>query len=344
MATPLVSVVVLNWNGLEDTRECLDSLLCQDHPSIEIHVVDNGSADGEGARLKQEFGGRIHLHASPVNLGFTGGNNLAMRLILEASEASYIALLNNDTHADPGWISSLVEAAESHPETGMFASLMVFYDDAQRVENTGIVLLSSGEAMPRDRLAAATSVTRSNRPIGACAGAVLLRASMLSEIGLFKEEFFANFEDVDLSLRALAKGWDCLYVPLARVRHKLSRSIRRVRDEAFFLRSQRNLLNAYWVNMPWQVLLLNFPCQVLGHLSLLTLAPICGQRMMARVLWKSRIEFWNRPGEILAKRRAFGTRWPGAWRTIWWRQRNFLPAYVRSFLTVVVFRKRRFFE
>jgi GT2 family glycosyltransferase len=344
VTAPLVSVVVLNWNGLEDSRECLDSLLCQDYPSIEIHVVDNGSSNGEASVLSEEFGDRIRLHQSPHNLGFTGGNNLAMNLILEEGRATYLALLNNDTHAHPSWISSLVQQAECHPRTGVFASLMLFYDRADLVENTGMIVLSSGEAMPRNRLHSAKSVTRANRPIGACAGAALYRASMLQEIGVFKEKFFANFEDVDLSLRALAKGWDCLYVPQAKVGHKLSRSIRKVRDESFFLRSQQNQLEAYWVNMPWQVILLNLPFQVLGQLALLILTPLCGQYMMAKVLWKSRLEFWRNPGKFLEKRRSFGMRSPGSWWPIWWRQRNFLPAYMRSFLAVVIHRERRFFE
>lgn len=337
-------MVVLNWNGLEDTHACLNALLAQDYPKLEIHVVDNGSDNREAGILAKDYGQRIRLHESPTNLGFTGGNNLAIRIILDEGIAKYIALLNNDTEASESWVSSLVQEAECHSETGIFASLMLFHDRPDLVENTGTILLSSGEAMPRDRLRSADQVRRANRPIGACAGAALYRCTMLREIGILREEFFANFEDVDLSLRALAKGWDCLYVPQASVRHKLSRSIRKVRDEAFFLRSHRNLLEAYWDNLPWQVLLLNLPFQILGTAALLILAPFCGQRLMARVLWKSRLAFWRHPGMIQARRRAFGPRCPGAWRRIWWRQRNFLPAYTRSFLQVVVLRKRRFFE
>ena len=115
-------------------------------------------------------------------------------------------------------------------------------------------------------------------------------------------------------------------------------------DEAFFLRSQKNLLEAYWINLPWQVLLLNVPAQILSHLCLLLVVPLCGQRLMARVVWKSRLAFWSDFRRILESRRAFWGRKHGAWRRIWWRQRNFVPAYARSFLDVVVLRRRRFFE
>lgn len=344
MAAPFVSVVVLNWNGLADTRECLASLFAQDYPSFEIHVVDNGSDGGEAERLAEEFGGRIRLLRSPRNLGFTGGNNLALRLILEEGRAAYAALLNNDAEAAPDWLARLVAAAEAHPEAGLFASLMVFAGDPERIENAGIDLLSSGEALPRLRGRPRSAAARPARPIGACAGAALYRCAMLREIGLFTEDFFANFEDLDLSLRALVKGWDCRYVPGALVRHKLGRSIRRIRGREFLLRSQRNLLRAYWVNLPWQVLLLNLPMQVLAQLSILLLAPLAGQFLLASVVLRSRCAFVREAAAVRAARRRLAPRARGAWLRIWLRQRNFVLAYLRAFVEIVVLRRRRFFE
>ncbi len=341
---PLVAVVVVNWNGLEDTRECLRSLLAQTYANLVVHVVDNGSANNEADQLAAEFEARIVLHRSPTNLGFTGGNNLAMHSILAEAKATHIALLNNDATADPQWVEALERAARDDPATGVFASRMLFYDQPSVIENTGILLLTTGEAMPRHRGRSLRAGLHSSRPIGACGGAVLYRASMLREIGLFCDEFFVNFEDVDLSLRALARGSDVLYVPTAIVQHKLGRSIRKVRGEEFLLRSQRNLLMAYWVNLPWQVLLANLPWQILGYSLLLGLGSLCGQRQMARVIWKSRVAMWRDRAAIWRARAALAPHRRGGWFRIWWRQSWFVYAYVRSFLDVVVLRRRRFFE
>ncbi|MEZ5987633.1 MAG: glycosyltransferase family 2 protein [Planctomycetota bacterium] len=343
--TPLpVSVVVLNWNGHDDTVDCVESLLAQEPGPLEVWVVDNASEGGEADRLSARFGDRIRLLRNDANLGFTGGNNVAMRRVLDEGRAEWVALLNNDAVAEAGWLAALHAAGAAEPGTGVLASKMLFHDDPGRIENTGVVLLTSGEALPRDRGRPAGARPRPDRPIGACAGAAMYRCAMLREVGLFRDEYFANFEDVELSLRALARGWDTRYVPGARVRHRLSRSIRKVRDEAFLLRSQRNLLHATWTCLPAQVLALNAPWILFGLLCQLLLAPLVGQRLLARVIRRSRLELWRRRGEIRAARRELAPLRRGPWLRFWWRQRNPLPAYLASFWAIVVRRERRFFE
>ena len=340
-----VAAVVVNWNGLSDTIAAVESLLQQDQPGIVIHVVDNASFGAEADEIDRRFGSRIVLHRNTANLGFTGGNNTAMRVALTDPEVAFVALLNNDAVADPDWIRRLVECAATDPRIGVVASTMLFHDRPDVIENTGVLSLRSGEATPRDRgRAASVAATASPAPIGACGGAVLYRAAMLREIGVFVDEFFANFEDVELSLRALATGWDVRFAPEARVRHRLARSIRKVRDEAFLLRSQRNLLWANYTRLPWQAILLDLPSIVVGHVALLVVAPLVGQRTMARVILRSRVAFWRERAAVRAERRRFAPLRRGCWFRIWWRQSGFVAQYLRSFLDVVVRRRRRFFE
>ncbi|MCA8975173.1 MAG: glycosyltransferase family 2 protein, partial [Planctomycetes bacterium] len=257
----------------------------------------------------------------------------------------FIALLNNDATADADWVRQLVACAETDPSIGIVASTMLFHDRPDRIENTGVVLLRSGEAVPRDRGRPAAAAARAGRfPIGACGGAVLYRAAMLREIGLFAPDFFANFEDVELSLRALATGWDVRFAPDARVRHKLSRSIRKVRDEEFLLRSQRNLLWSNYTRLPWQAIVLNSPAILAAHLALLLISPLVGQFQLARVIWRSRLAFCRNREAVVAERRRFRPLRRGGWARIWWRQSGFVPYYLKSFLDIVVLRRRRFFE
>ena len=341
-----VAVVVLNWNGFEDTVAAIESLLRQRcRAKVEIHVVDNASAGGEADRLAARFGDAVRLYRNAENLGFTGGNNVAMSAAVEGG-ADFVALLNNDAVAREDWLERLLEVARVDVQVGLVASTMVFFDDPDTIENTGVELLTSGQAVPRQRGRPSHAALESSHPIGACGGAVLYRAKMLEQIGRFENSFFANFEDVELSLRALASGWDVRFAPRAVVRHRLSRSIAKVRDDSFLLRSQRNNLWAIWARLPWQVLLLNFPSIVAGETLLLVGSPLCGQWHMAKILWISRVTFVCREvgGVFQARRRFASQRDPRAWRRILQRQSGFVRTYVRSFLDIVVRRRRRFFQ
>ena len=342
--TPLVSAVVLNWNGLADTRECLHSLLQQSWPALEIHVVDNASQNDEADRLAEEFDGHIRLHRNTANLGFAGGNNTALHTILAEGRADYVALLNNDAVAEPSWIEALVAAAEADGGVGLCASKMLFYDAPERIENAGIWLLSNGDAVPRGRGQPHHRFSEPADLLGACAGAALLRTSMLRQLGLFRDEFFANFEDVDLSLRAIATGWRCRYVPAARVRHRLNRSIAKVRNEDFHVRSLRNLGCACWINLPWQVLLLDLPWMLLRDALVVTLAPLFGQAGVGRIVRRARRQTLALRHWVRAERRQLRPQRRGSWLRIWLRQRNFLPAYMRFFREAVLLRQRGFLE
>jgi hypothetical protein len=140
--------------------------------------------------------------------------------------SEYVALLNNDTAVDADWLAELVGALDEHPSYDLAASKMILYDKPDRLNAAGDVYtlgLLSGKNRGLGK-----PVGRHNsmeRVLGACAGAALYRRSLFSEIGLFDEDFFLMSEDTDFNLRCLIAGKRCLYVPTARVRHKLRASI-----------------------------------------------------------------------------------------------------------------------
>lgn len=337
---PLVAAIVLNWNGLADTRAAVGSLLAQSWPRLQVHVVDNASAGGEADALEREFGGRVRLWRNDHNLGFTGGHNPLLRRLLAGGEARYVALLNNDALAAPDWIERLVEAAERDAAVGVCASLMVFREDPATVENAGIVMLRTGEAIPRGRGARASAYGRQCELLGACGGAMLLRTAALRELGVFRDEFFLNFEDVDLSLRLVAAGWRCRYVPGAVVRHGLNRSIDKVRDEAFRVRSIRNMSVTYLVNMPWQVLLLALPWLCVSWLLAPLGAALVGQPRFARVLVLGRLRTLREWRTLLRDRRALRPLRRGSWWRMFWMHGSSARLYARFLRDVVVLRRR----
>lgn len=210
-----VAVIIVNWNGRHHLEGCLAALLAQTVTDFDAIVVDNGSTDGSVEWVETHFP-QVRLIRNEHNVGFAVGNNQAIR----STGAEFIVTLNNDTRVAPGWLAALVEAAESDPTVGMVASKMIFAGRPDTINSAGIALDPTGIAW--DRLGGTPDDPGEKTPIevfGPCAGAALYRRTMLDQIGLFDEDFFAYLEDVDLAWRARLAGWRCLYAPASRVYH-----------------------------------------------------------------------------------------------------------------------------
>ena len=218
---PLVSAIVVNWNGVHCVDACLASLLSQTWPALEIIVVDNGSRDGSRELLRARYGARITLIESSVNLGFAGGNNLGIR----AAKGAHVVLLNNDAVAAPGWVEALVHAAEADSRIGMCASKILVLGGNGLIDSAGLLMSADGIGRGRGRLQPdGEAYARAEDALIPSGCAALYRRAMLDEIGLFDEDFFAYCEDSDLGLRGRLAGWTCRYVPTAIVHHAYSRS------------------------------------------------------------------------------------------------------------------------
>lgn len=219
MSQALVSVIVVNWNGMKTIRRCIDSLLAQDYPNLEIIIVDNNSTDGSQDKVIALYGAKVRMVENSKNEGFAGGNNSGIRI----ARGEYIALLNNDAYASPGWVSALVAAMEKDSGTGMCAS-KIYLDEKEKIlDNTGLMIYPDGLGFARGRLEKDAGQFDQEEEILLPSGcAALYRKKMLDEAGLFDERFFAYCEDTDLGLRARWMGWKCVYVPTAAVVHTFS--------------------------------------------------------------------------------------------------------------------------
>lgn len=212
---PLVSVIIINYNGKHYLKNCLSSLSAQSYPAIEVIFVDNASSDGSVDYVRKEFPS-IRIIESNKNLGFAKGNNLGIK----EAKGELIATLNNDTQVTSRWLEELVSAMNSDEKVGMCASKMLFMKDHGMINSTGICLSRSGVCWDRGIFESDEGQYESQEEIfGPCAGAALYRKSMLSEIGLFDEDFHAYVEDTDLAFRGRLAGWKCLFVPRAIVYH-----------------------------------------------------------------------------------------------------------------------------
>ncbi|CAN5188811.1 glycosyltransferase family 2 protein [soil metagenome] len=232
-----LSVIVVNWNSRSDLEACLQSLVAQTHPDLEVIVIDNGSTDGSGAMVRDRFG-QFALVEAGENLGFAEGCN---RGIARAT-GPWIALLNNDAVADRDWASALVVAAESAPrDCGMLQSAMFFLDRPDTINSMGLFLTRSGGAI--DRLEG-----EPRKPVDDVAifcptgGAAAYRRTMLDAIALptgwLDREYFMYSEDFDLGWRAQLAGFSARLVSKSIVLHKFHGSTRR-RGRAWFVSMTR---------------------------------------------------------------------------------------------------------
>lgn len=209
-------VVVPNWNGADQLRDCLDSLQAQ---TLQAHiiVVDNGSRD-ESLNIIRSFDS-IELIQHNKNKGYAGGVNPGFQRAIDLG-ASYVATFNNDAIADKYWLKRLVDHLEAHPKVGI-ATCKLLSGNGDRIDSTGEFFTIWGLPYSRGRGEPAETRYDGDEPVfAASGGASLFRVSMLRDIGLFDEDFFAYYEDVDLSFRAQLAGWTVAYVPDAEVNHK----------------------------------------------------------------------------------------------------------------------------
>jgi GT2 family glycosyltransferase len=211
---PTVSIVIVNWNGRRHLARCLPSLMAQTYRDFEIIIVDNGSGDGSAAFIRQHYP-HVRLLQNSENLGFARPNNQAIGV----AQGRYILTLNNDTELPPNWLQALVSAAQTHPEMGAFASLIVFDDWRQMIDSAGLSVTLAGVGCQNRLGEDVQQVQQPEEVFGVCAAAALYRRQLLEDVGLFDEDYFAYYEDVDLAWRARLRGWRAMLVPGAVVYH-----------------------------------------------------------------------------------------------------------------------------
>ncbi len=212
---PLISIIIPNWNGKGHLDNCISSLLSQTYKNYEIILVDNGSSDGSVEYVKAQYPS-VKIIENSHNLGFAQGTNVGIR----ASKGDYIVTLNNDTKADSRFLEELAKAAEIKDDIGMCAPKVRFFHNPEVIDSTGILIHFDGSGLNRGFKEIDTGqYDEIVEVFGASAGAALYKKKMLDEIGLFDDDFFAYYEDLDLAWRARLAGWRSIYVPSALVYH-----------------------------------------------------------------------------------------------------------------------------
>ncbi len=249
MNEPLIYIIILNYNGRHFIQDCLSSIFSNGYGNLKVLFVDNASADGSVAYVREHFP-QAEILANSENLYFCKGNNVGIRQALSAG-AEYLFILNNDTALAPGCLKRLAGFMETHPETGGCQPVLRFMDEPDLVNSSGCCCSLSGKTWDKDfRKPYSENQRDPQRVLGITGGAMLLRAEAVRSAGMFCERFSMYSEDVDLSLRLRIHGWELYCVPEAVIFHKFGASVKKHAPVRKIFYCERN---SYWV------VLRNFP-------------------------------------------------------------------------------------
>ncbi len=310
MGEPLISIVIVNWNGLRFLKGCLGSIYSEGFDPIEVIFVDNGSTDSSVEFVRKNYPAALVIE-NAENLGFARANNQGIK----KAAGKYVLTLNNDTVLEKGFLRELAGAAEGSSEkTGMWAVKILSFDERDVIDSVGgLLIYPDGLAKGRGRLEKDSGqYDRAGEVFipSACAG--LYRRSMLDEVGLFDEDFFAYCEDTDLGLRARLAGWKTVSVPKAVVYHYYSGTGGRYTAFKAYL-VERNHLWVAFKNFPLRLLVL-FPFYTKWRLIVQAYGILAGRGAggrfagskpeLVKVLFKAYIGALGSLPAVLSKRRA----------------------------------------
>jgi GT2 family glycosyltransferase len=218
-----VEVLLISWNGREDTLAALDSVLPQTTRlagACRVTVVDNGSNDGTSAAIARRFPS-VRIIRLSENRGFTGGIAAGSA----ASDARHLILLNNDARPEDGWLEALVGAIENAPDDVIAVAGRIVDMSGQLVDFVDGIMTFDGHAFQRGFRKPIGEVKEPERGaelLFACGGNMIVRREPFLELGGFDDDYFAYLEDVDFGWRAWLSGWRITCEPAATVRHKSS--------------------------------------------------------------------------------------------------------------------------
>jgi len=244
------AVVVPNWNGKNSLGNCLDSLIGQS-VDTEIIVVENGSTDGSLEYVKEKYP-QVSLVINKMNLGFAGGVNSGIKKA-KANGAEFIALFNNDAVADRYWLENMVNEISKNNSLGIVTCKLTS-SDGKLIDSTGDLYTVWGLPFPRGRDEKTSDKYDLKTEIfAASGGASLYRTSLFDDIGYFDKDFFAYYEDVDISFRAQLAGWKVNYVPSSLAYHDHGTTSQTIKGFTTY-QSMKNLPWLYWKNVPTKFL------------------------------------------------------------------------------------------
>ncbi len=219
---PLVYIILVNWNGIDDTVECLDSLKKITYPNYKVVLVDNGSKDNQAEKLKKIFPD-VFLIKNKINTGFVGANNQGIKIALK-NKAKHVLLLNNDTVVKENFLDILVEEIESSKNVGAISPKILYYKSNKIWSMGGKISILTGISIMIGKGKNSVKYLKNIEPDFLTGCAFLIKSEIIKKVGLLDPIYFAYYEDVDWSYRIRKSGYKILVNPDSIIWHKKSAS------------------------------------------------------------------------------------------------------------------------
>lgn len=266
---PLVSILVLNWNGLSFTRKCLKSLLSTKYPNFEIVLLDNGSLNNEAEIIRKEFKNSIKVIKNEKNVGYARGMDIAYK----SSRGAYVAFVNNDMEFSKDWLGPMVQVLEKNEKIGACQpKLISFYNKEyfDYASAAGGFMDIFGYPFARGRIF--THVEKDKRQYDKIIkiswnGIFLAKREVLDKTGLFNPIYFNYGEDMDLSFRIYGQGYTLVNVPQAVAYHYNSETLKNDMIKKMYFHHRNNIILIV-INWPmdylWFVLPTRFALDILA--------------------------------------------------------------------------------
>ena len=234
-----VYIILVNYNGYEDTKACVNSLKKINYDNFHIVIVENASKDVQIMKTDLFLNENATILFSEKNDGFSSGNNIGIKYALE-NNADYILLLNNDTVVDCDFLKHLVELMENNTKAGIVTGDIYYYKDQERL------WYSNGKY---DRKNGTTQMCCKTAELSlkvsfACGCLMLLNVEMIKQIGMLEDLFFLYSEDTEYCCRAIDSGWDILWTKKCKIYHKISASTGENSDFQQYYLTRNNLILA----------------------------------------------------------------------------------------------------
>lgn len=246
----LMYIILINYNGFEDTCECLDSICDSDYQNYRVLIIDNNSQDGSGKMIQRKFPQHEYIF-NDDNIGFAAANNIGYKYAL-SKQAEYILLLNNDTVIDKQMISNLVINVKSDT---VVVPKMYYYDNKDVIWFAGGEILYNKGTVKHlgEHKVDSDNCLKKNRIISFATGCcMLIHKDILNKIGLFDENYFMYCEDFDFSIRLKQNSYKILFCHKAKLWHKVNSSTKNsgsiakyylTRNRFYLLSNNKNYFN-----------------------------------------------------------------------------------------------------
>lgn len=288
MRKPLVSILIVNWNGKHFLKDCFRSLSQITYKNTEIVLVDNASVDNSISYIK-EYYPKVKVIQNIKNLGFAQGNDIG----LKEARGKAILLLNMDTIVEKSFLDNLITLLYSKDGIGAVQPKILLYPQKNRIDSIGSFLLPTGalyhfgrEKDHRD--------PKFNRPMeifsakGAC---ILIKKEVLNKTGLFDADYFAYFEETDLCQRIWLSGYKVMYQPSAIVWHKGGAASNKISSSYITFHAYKNMLLTYLKNFSTKYLMRILPVSLFLYEVVTILYFLQGKFGIAVSIQKA--IFWN---------------------------------------------------